>query len=161
MTAILSNPELTEVANAGPDGPEAAAERILRTPFYLQSRERPLLGWLHRPKELESLDQGIVICSPVGYEHLHAYRGLRHLADRLAEQGFPVLRFDWDGMGDSVGTDHDPDRLATWKQNLRDALRWMKEEVGCRRMSIIGLRIGGSIASLIAEEQEIDEDRKS
>lgn len=154
MTAILSNPELTEAAIAGP---EAVAERILRTPFYLQSQERPLLGWLHRPKVLGTLDQGIVICSPVGYEHLHAYRGLRHLADRLAEQGFPVLRFDWDGMGDSFGTDLDPDRLATWKQNLRDVLRWIKEEGGCKRLSIIGLRIGGSIASLIAEEQEIDD----
>ena len=30
---------------------------------------------------------------------MHAHRGLRHLAEALAEKQFPVLRFDYDGTG--------------------------------------------------------------
>ncbi|MBA4020506.1 MAG: hypothetical protein C0483_25375 [Pirellula sp.] len=119
---------------------------VARSAFYLTSRNEPLLAWLHTSKQASCVDHGVVICAPVGFEQLHANRSLRHLADAVARQGIPALRFDWHGTGDSAGSDADPDRRATWHQNVRDAVAWMRSKLGCRRISIVGLRMGAMLA---------------
>jgi len=131
-------------------------EEIARLPFYLTSAGADLSAWLHLPAIQTPIDHGVILCSPIGYEHLHSYRGLRHLADSLAAQGIPTLRFDWHGTGDSPGSDRDPDRMGVWQQNLRDAIDWMKHVRGSRRISLVGLRLGATLAALVAEHQEID-----
>ena len=40
--------------------------------------------------------------------------------------------------------------------NIRDAVRWMREQLGCRQISLVGLRLGGTLAALVASELEID-----
>ena len=50
----------------------------------------------------------MVVCPPLGPEYFNSYRSLRHLADRLAENGVSALRFDYDGTGNSAGQDEDP-----------------------------------------------------
>lgn len=150
------NHDSNSVGESGTIAVGYSTREILRTPFYLKSGNSWLSAWLHTPTENRTFNHGIVIAAPIGYEHLHSYRGLRHLADQLAERDFPVLRFDWHGTGDSEGTDRDSDRLATWQQNLRDALSWMKEELGCHHLSVVGLRIGGSIAASVASMPSVN-----
>ncbi len=140
---------LTEQTSSG-------TESVRRTAFYLESQGQPLFAWLHHRVELTGFDHGVLICPPIGYEQLHSHRSLRHLADRLAQQAVPVLRFDWHGTGDSAGTDEDPARLTTWLANIREAVRWMREQLGCRQISLVGLRLGGTLAALVAAELEID-----
>ena len=140
---------LTEQTSSG-------TESVRRTPFYFESQGQPLFAWLHHRVELTGFDHGVLICPPIGYEQLHSHRSLRHLADRLAQQAVPVLRFDWHGTGDSAGTDEDPARLTTWLANIREAVRWMREQLGCRQISLVGLRLGGTLAALVAAEPEID-----
>ena len=88
-----------------------------------------------------------MICPPIGFEQLHSHRSLRHLADALAAAGIPTLRFDWHGSGDSAGNDEDPQRVSTWLANARDSLVWMRDHLGCQRVSVIGLRIGALLAA--------------
>ena len=63
-------------------------------------------GWLYEPgsQSNENAKSGIVICGPLGHEALWLHQTMRSLADRLADQGFAVLRFDYAGTGDSVET---------------------------------------------------------
>ena len=70
------------------DPPRSAA---LRRAFYLDSQGVPLFAWLH---SAPSASQGVVICAPPGHEQVHTHRTLRHLAERLAEAGLCVVRFD-------------------------------------------------------------------
>lgn len=133
--------------------PQSASVR--RDAIYLQSQGQPLFAWLHTGADQPCLDHGVIICPSIGYEQLHAHRSLRHLADELANQGVPTLRFDWHGTGDSSGIDEDPNRCATWQANLRDAVEWMRQVLGCREVSIVGLRIGAALAALAAEEVEV------
>jgi pimeloyl-ACP methyl ester carboxylesterase len=128
---------------------------IRRDAFYLPSQGQPLMAWLHTGVGQPCLDHGVIICPSIGYEQLHAHRSLRYLADDLANQGVPTLRFDWHGTGDSAGIDEDPNRCATWQANLRDAVEWMRQVLGCRQVSIVGLRIGAALAALAAEEVEV------
>ena len=134
---------------------EPRTEPVLRKAFYLSSQDQPLLAWLHTNQDRNCIDHGVIICSPIGYEQLHSHRSLRHMADALARLGIPTLRFDWHGTGDSAGIDEDDARLACWKTNLRDAVAWMRKQLGCQRISIVGLRMGATLATL-ALDDEID-----
>lgn len=138
--------------------PRAAARLVAggRHPFYLDSLGQPLFAWLHVPNEEPTVNHGVVICPPIGFEQLHAHRSLRHLADRLAELGIPAIRFDWHGTGDSAGNDTDPDRVATWGANVRTAVRWMKDQLRCQHVSVIGLRMGAVLASLALQDEPIE-----
>lgn len=142
-----------EVANPVVAPPVALT--VQRRAFYLVSQGQPLLAWLHFSPDVQMVNHGVVICSPVGHEQLHAHRTMRHTADTLARQGIPTLRFDWHGTGDSAGIDEDPARGATWLVNLRDAIDWMRQQLGCRQVSTIGLRLGALLSALASEENEI------
>jgi alpha-beta hydrolase superfamily lysophospholipase len=104
------------------------------------------LAWLHAPENDIVFDHGVVLCSSVGHEQVHAYRGIRHLAEVLAQHGVAVLRFDWYGTGDSAGDDAAPALVANWQANVRDAVAWMKIEFGLEQVSVIGFRMGGLLA---------------
>jgi pimeloyl-ACP methyl ester carboxylesterase len=136
--------------------PMLMPQRVRQTPFFLASQGEPLFAWLHTTPHDAGLDHGVLICPPIGFEQLHAHRGLRHLADALAGLGLPVLRFDWHGTGDSAGSDADLARCATWVANARDAEAWLRNEFGCRRVSVVGLRMGALIAAQAFSDRDID-----
>jgi len=129
--------------------------QVERTAFYFESGGQSLFAWLHLAKDIES-EHGVLICPPLGHEQVHSHRTLRHLADRLAVQGFAVMRFDYHGTGDSDGTEFDPQRLTTWQANVNDAVEWLRSRAGCRKISLVGLRLGATLAALYAEQHEVD-----
>ncbi len=135
---------------------ESQGDSILRSAFYVKGHGQPVFGWLHQPSERETIDHGVIICPPIGYEQLHSHRSLRYLADCLARESIPTLRFDWHGTGDSPGNDEDPHRVSTWLHNIRDASEWMRTHLGCRKVSLIGLRLGATLAALASADNRID-----
>jgi alpha-beta hydrolase superfamily lysophospholipase len=132
------------------------SESCARNAFYFDSEGASLFAWLHTPVGAKTT-HGIVLCPPVGHEYVHAHRTLRHLANRLAAQGFAVMRIDYHGVGDSEGSDLDPKRLATWQANVRDASNWLRQHAGCERISLAGLRLGAAIAVLCAEQDAVEQ----
>ena len=89
-------------------------------PAYFMSNGRACVRWLHRPAvTVATRDVGVVICCPLGYKALLSHRSLRHLAEEAAARGYPALRFDYDGTGDSAGYDLDADRWEAWLASLR------------------------------------------
>lgn len=148
---------LTAETTAGVDiSSFVSAGAIHRDAFYLRCGEQPLFAWLHSLDGRRNRDHGVVIVPPIGFEQLHAHRSLRHLADELARVNIPALRFDWHGTGDSSGDDTDPERLATWLANARAAVSWMKDELGCAKVSVVGLRFGATLAALALDQVEIE-----
>lgn len=129
---------------------------VTRTPFYFESQHQWLFAWLHRPEHILHSDHAVLICPPIGHEQIHAHRSLRHLADAVAAAGFPVMRFDYHGTGDSSGFDEDPERVATWLANVRDARRWLIEQLGCMKINAIGLRLGAMLAAQAITDQPIE-----
>ncbi|HEY4262246.1 MAG TPA: alpha/beta fold hydrolase [Schlesneria sp.] len=136
--------------------PVAQASAIRRDAFYLPCGEQPIFAWLHSSEERPVRDHGVVIMPPIGFEQLHAHRSLRHLADEFARLNIPTLRFDWHGTGDSGGDDTDPNRLETWLANARAAVSWMKDDLGCAKVSVVGLRFGATLAALALDQIEIE-----
>ncbi len=116
-------------------------------PVYFASAEapeRPCFGWIH-----ESPVQGdtaVLICAPLGYEFVCAHRGMRVLAETLAAAGLSAMRFDYDGVGDSAGSEHDANRVGAWLLSMRAAERVLRERTGASRIIILAFRVGCALA---------------
>jgi alpha-beta hydrolase superfamily lysophospholipase len=117
-------------------------------PFYFGGSSRPLFGVLHDARGARRRP-GVVVCPPFGQEALRAHRSLRELASRLAEAGFPALRFDYGGSGDSAGEPEDA-RLEGWVEDAVVAIGEVRESTGEPRVVLAGLRLGASVAALAA-----------
>lgn len=116
--------------------------------------ERPLLGWWTAPTA-RTQTSGIVIAAPIGYEYWSAHRTLRALAEKLAERGHGVLRFDYDGLGDSAGERWDEGRLPAWRRSIADAVAEVRA-LGARKVTLIGLRMGATLALTEAASLGVD-----
>src|SRR4051812_45876715 len=120
-----------------------------RTPIQFGDLVSPLFGWYHPPVGVRRTG-GIVLCNPIGDDLCRAHRPLRHLAERLAEAGFPVLRFDYRGTGDSAGDEHEPGRVSGWLSDIGLAFEELRARSGLARVSLVGLRAGALLAAVAA-----------
>jgi pimeloyl-ACP methyl ester carboxylesterase len=93
----------------------------------------------------------VVFCNPLGYEELCAHRALRHWAGAVAEAGFPALRFDYDGTGNSAGSDNDPNRVSAWLTSIEEAAAGLRARSGVQQIVLLGVRLGGTLAAAAAE----------
>lgn len=126
------------------EGPPAGA-----VPITFGAEATRCFGWFHAPAGARRAT-GVVLCRPVGYEGTNAYETYTQLAERLALAGFPVIRFDYHGTGDSIGTDTDPDRVAAWLACIEGALQEVGRLGGTRQHALFGVRIGATLAACAA-----------
>jgi predicted alpha/beta hydrolase len=131
---------------------EPGGGSVVTTPLYFGPAARFLFGWLHCPAAQNAADIGLVLCNPFGDEAIRAHRSLRHLAAEAALAGVPTLHFDYDGAGDSVGHDLEPDRLESWLASIRHAAIALSASAGVGRISFAGLRLGATLAALAAAD---------
>jgi alpha-beta hydrolase superfamily lysophospholipase len=124
------------------------------TPVWFGPTERPLFGMVHVP-DGNTARAGVVLCSPLGREDLHVHSTYRALAERLAALGIAVLRFDYDGTGDSAGWQHDPARVAAWSASTRAALDLMRA-TGVPVVAAVGMRMGAAVAAVEAVREPLD-----
>jgi pimeloyl-ACP methyl ester carboxylesterase len=121
-------------------------------PFYFESGEGHLFGWLHRPSNPRKSDVGVVICSPYGYESICAHRSVREFAEAITAIGIPALRFDYRSTGDSSEIDENADHVTLWSQDVVAAIHEMRARTGVERICLLGIRLGALLASLAAAE---------
>lgn len=117
-------------------------------PFYFESGDGRLFGCYHAA-EPPIRDCAFVFCNARGHEYVQFHRVYRQLAILLAEAGFPVLRFDLSGTGDSSGDDARW-RLARWVDDVNAAIAELRSRVTVPRTALVGLRLGGTLALLAA-----------
>ncbi|HST32211.1 MAG TPA: alpha/beta fold hydrolase [Solirubrobacteraceae bacterium] len=112
-------------------------------PLYLNDGHDPVFGIFHAPAQGAEHDTAVLICPPFGWDETCSYRSRRDWARRLADEGFPCLRIDLPGTGDSGGSPHDQQRLATWVDALGSAVAELRSMGGCTRVAAIGIGLGG------------------
>jgi exosortase A-associated hydrolase 2 len=127
----------------------------MEEPFIFARDNVPLFGMLHRPANSPRI--GFVTCHPFGEEKLWSHRVFVSMARALAERGSAVLRFDFTGAGDSGGDTSDAS-LDIYLQDLAAAVAELERRVpGLERIGLLGLRLGASVAALLAERAALDE----
>jgi pimeloyl-ACP methyl ester carboxylesterase len=118
----------------------------MTNPFYFGTSDRRLFG-IYEPAAFGSTGKrAAILCYPWGPEYLHAHRTMRQLALKLSASGFYTLRFDYFGTGDSGGDATDTD-LKGWETDIAMAVEEIKDIVGAKRITLIGLRLGASVAA--------------
>ncbi len=88
----------------------------------------------------------MLLCPPFGWEDMCSYRSRRDWAEHLARAGYPALRLDLPGSGDSAGGPSDPDRLEAWTRAAAGAARWLRQVSDAREVVAIGIGLGGMVA---------------
>lgn len=106
------------------------------------------LGWLHTPTG-QSLDVGVVVVSPLGRDGRCAYMPMRLFADQLAAAGYPTIRYDHLGTGDSLDLeDADADALPQWLDGVERAANVLRARAGVSRVVLAGVRTGATLAAM-------------
>ena len=147
--ATLVDPAIGGLSTGRPgtDAPEPVAAGIAH-PIWFGPADRPLFGWFHRPRS-ERAGLGVVLCPPIGDEERRVYLTYRTLAESLAAAGHAVLRFSYDGTGDSAGAFGDPGRIDAWTRSIAEAVTVVRS-AGVRQVAVVGMRLGATLATRAA-----------
>lgn len=116
-------------------------------PFFFGSSKSPLYGVYHPPKTSAGPAKAVLLCYPMGAEYMRAHRAFRQLTTLLVKGGAHVLRFDYFGTGDSAGEGTEA-TLARWREDIATAIEELKEMAQAERVTVIGLRLGGTLGAL-------------
>jgi alpha-beta hydrolase superfamily lysophospholipase len=117
-------------------------------PTWFGPEQSRLFGVVHVP-DGGVARAGVVICPPLGRQHLDTYRGLKLLAQRLCAKGFAVLRFDYPGTGDSMGDRLRDSAVDDYLEGIRTAVGYLRDS-GVQSVSLVGLRVGALLAATAA-----------
>jgi pimeloyl-ACP methyl ester carboxylesterase len=93
---------------------------------------------------------GWVICHSFGLEQINLNRTEVVAARALAAAGFPVLRYQSQGYGDSAERSA-PARLAAHLDAAADAAALLARQAGVERVALLGARFGALVAALVAD----------
>lgn len=113
----------------------------------------PLFGWLHGLTGAQQ-DVGVVLCSPWGREEVSAHHSLRQWALTLADAGWPCIRFDYVGEGDSAGDPLQDGGVDAWVQSVCTAADELKRRAGISKLCFLGVRSGVTMACLAAQGRD-------
>jgi alpha-beta hydrolase superfamily lysophospholipase len=107
-----------------------------------------LLGWLHMPRGRNN-GVGVVLVSALGRDGRCAYAPMRMFADQLAAAGFPTIRYDHLGSGDSLDLpDDEADALPDWITGMGQAAEALRTRAGASQVVMCGARIGAALAMI-------------
>jgi pimeloyl-ACP methyl ester carboxylesterase len=112
---------------------------------------RPLFGWVHVP-DSETCRGAVVLCPPLAREHTNVHYTYRKLAEALAEAGLLAVRFDYDGTGDSSGSDDEPGRVEAWLDSVGHAMA-LARACGAPQVSVLGMRMGALLGAVATARQ--------
>ena len=128
---------------------------------YARVGETPVRGFLARPKGTGEGLPGIVVIQ----EWWGLNDNIRSMARQLAGQGYTALAVDLYG-GEVASTPEDARRLMSAamddrpgrEENLRQAVQYLHEELGARRVGVIGWCFGGfwSLQSALIAPEDVD-----
>ena len=107
--------------------------------------ESPNLGFLHLPDDSAAIG-GVVICAPLGYDHVLGYRALRFVGQELAARGIATLRFDYVGEGDATGTSGSANSPELWISSIARAVAYLRES-GVENVALLSLGAGALLAN--------------
>jgi amino acid adenylation domain-containing protein len=126
------------------------------SPKFFRVDKHQLFSCYHHPDSSVTKNVAVLLCNPVGQEYIKSHRSFVQLAIRLADAGFPVMRFDYFGTGDSAGDFEETD-IDHLRQDIWDAIEELKSKSNKQIFCLAGLRLGATMAAMVAmDRSDID-----
>ncbi len=122
--------------------------------MWFGPEDRPLFGWFCVPDDGRARAV-VVVCNPIGSECDNAQVAFDALGRRLVDRRVALLRFDYDGTGDSAGSWADEGRLEAWLGSVRAAVAFARS-AGAPQVAVVGMRMGALLALAALEGQGVD-----
>lgn len=123
--------------------------------FYTGSGDDKLYTVYHAPTKFRAGNIGIVMCYPLGQEFIRSHKAYVRLANRLGDEGFHVIRFDFYGCGDSYG-DLELATVTKWVEDIRRVLSDFNQALGLGGVYLLGTRFGATLALMYSSIFEVD-----
>ena len=119
-----------------------------------ENQGQRLFGMTHSP-DTDKRAPAVLMCHGFTGDRVESHFIFVKMARRLADAGFFVMRFDFRGSGESEG-DFSDMTIPAEIDDARVALAWLRgqPEVDPKRVSLLGLSMGGAIATSLAGEDE-------
>ena len=121
-------------------------------PFYFGAPNRRLFGCYQSPPPGLHRDTGVLLCYSMGEEYTRFHRLYHLLARHLSQAGFPAMRFDLYGCGDSEG-DFEQARIDDWLADVSAAIDELRRRSNASTICLAGLRLGGTLAMMSGAER--------
>jgi hypothetical protein len=126
----------------------------METPVTFDCRGQQIVGMLHLPAGRGRLPAALLLHGFTGSK-VESHRLFVKISRALAQHGIASLRFDYRGSGDSAGDFED----MTIRSEIADALEAVRflarhKRVNSRRLALIGLSLGGAVASYVLAREE-------
>mgnify|MGYP000191499081 CR=1 FL=1 len=129
----------------------------MEKPVVFKSQNQQIIGIIHIPDNLKEGEKAPSIVMFHGFtgNKSEAHRLFVKVARRLCDAGFVVLRFDFRGSGDSEGEFEDM-TVPGEVDDAEEAINFLLKQpyVDEKRIGVIGLSLGGRVASIIASKDE-------
>ncbi len=127
-------------------------------PTYMHRGGDVIFGMFHPAVRDSATRTAVLICPPFGWDDVCSYRSRREWGKHLAADGYPTLRIDLPGSGDSSGSPRDPARLSSWTDAVSEAAEQLRSMTGCGRVAAIGIGLGGLlVCRAVSEGAPLDE----
>jgi alpha-beta hydrolase superfamily lysophospholipase len=143
----MTSPSLTVTALDGSSA-GVATSVPLPGPQWFGSPERPLFGWVHEPVG-RGPSGAVVLCPPLFGEKSAVHATYRALATDLSARGHWVVRFDYEGTGDSSGPTAGPGRPVAWLTSIDRAVALARRYTD-GPVALVGMRMGALLAAMAA-----------
>lgn len=133
-----------------------------QTPIVFQNRNgHRLFGILHEPENRPDNGMGVLLLSPGVKMRAGPQCLYRRMTDMFVGLGYPVLRFDFHGLGDAEGElqetlladVYNHIEVGRYVDDTIDAVDWMQTRCGVSRVIVSGL-CGGAITGLLAGNRD-------
>lgn len=156
LNRLSITPSTYEVISRGEDSADSPMQsrpdRDVETPPMRPVNIGGCFGWLHMPGPGWRKNTAVLLCPGLTHDAMTAHRSFRLLAQGLACAGYPALRFDYPGSGNSLDMDG-ADQWVAWRHSVQGAADWLLQHGGAGQLVLCGLRFGALLAAVVAERR--------
>src|SRR5262249_31077474 len=119
-------------------------------PHFFGAPGQELFAWFHAASDSRRRGAAVVCCPPFGFEYTSVYRTWRVLAERLAGEGFDVLRLDYPGTGNSTRALGESGVVGAWVESVGEAVAEARRLRPRAAVGLLGVRLGAVLAASAA-----------
>ena len=123
--------------------------------FFFYGKRGEIFTIAHHPSFSFSSETAIIFCNPFAEEKLNSHRVFYNYANRLADLGLLVLRFDYLGTGDSDG-DFSLASLESRTEDIVSMVHMCRAKYNINKIVLLGLRLGANLALKALSLTEVD-----